>query len=142
VVAGNGGKVSDSGTFTSAEARIKTMSPRLISRGLFKVKAKSSASRREHLRQVSDAEQFQYARCHVGEFKPAPLLLDCGHLKSNQRSKARAIQMFYITKVDSDSTARENERTHQSFYFARGVADEIPMALYCRNFIAFCIIIF
>jgi hypothetical protein len=65
-----------------------------------------------------------------------------GVMLASSSSKARAIQMFYITKVDSDSTAKENERTHQSFYFARGVADEIPMALYCRNFIAFCIIIF
>jgi hypothetical protein len=30
-----------------------------------------SALRREHLRQMSDAQQFQHARCHVGEFKDA-----------------------------------------------------------------------
>jgi hypothetical protein len=30
-----------------------------------------SALRREHLGQMSDAQQFQHARCHVGEFKDA-----------------------------------------------------------------------
>jgi hypothetical protein len=30
-----------------------------------------SASRGEHLGQMSDAQQFQHARCHVGEFKDA-----------------------------------------------------------------------
>jgi hypothetical protein len=85
---------------------------------------------------VSDAKQFQHARCHVGEFKPAPLLLGCGHLKSNQRSKARAIRCFTSPKVDSDSTAKENEQTHQFFYFSRGVADQITMALDCRHFIS------
>ena len=30
-----------------------------------------SALRREHLGQMSDAQQFPHARCHVGEFKDA-----------------------------------------------------------------------
>jgi hypothetical protein len=30
-----------------------------------------SALRREHLRQMSDAQQLQHARCHVSEFKDA-----------------------------------------------------------------------
>jgi len=30
---------------------------------------RSCSTRQEHLRQMSDAQQFQHARCHVGEFK-------------------------------------------------------------------------
>ena len=58
---------------------------------------------------MSDAQQFQHARCHVGEFKDASPLVDCGRLEANQRSEARAIQMFYIAEVDNDATAKKDE---------------------------------
>src|ERR1019366_7172463 len=94
-----------------------------------------SALRREHLRQMSDAQQFQHARCHVGEFKDAWPLADCGRLEANQCSEARAIQMFYITKVDNDATAKKNEGPHQFFYLTRGVTDQLAMTLDCRHLI-------
>src|ERR1035437_3530765 len=72
---------------------------------------------------MSDAQQFQHARGHVGEFKDARPLLDCGHLEANQSSEARAIQMFYIRKVDNDATARKNDGPHQFFYLTCGVTD-------------------
>jgi hypothetical protein len=46
---------------------------------------------REHLRQMSEAQQFQNARCHVGEFEDAIALVDCGGFEPNQRSETRAV---------------------------------------------------
>src|ERR1019366_5901523 len=102
----------------------------------------SSALRREHLHQMSDAQQFQHARCHVGEFKDAWPLLDCGRLEANQRAEARAIQMFYTTKVDNDATAKRDEGPHQFFYLTRGVTDQLAMTLDCRHLIPVFIFIF
>src|ERR1700730_8762841 len=84
---------------------------------------------------MRDGQQFQNARCHVGEFKPAWPLLDCGRLEADQRSEARAIQMFYITKVDNDPTAKRNEWPHQFFYLTRGATDQFAMTLDCRHLI-------
>jgi hypothetical protein len=56
--------------------------------------------RRKHLRQMSDPQQFLHPRCQVRELKDALPLLDGGRLETNQRSEARAVEMFYITKVD------------------------------------------
>ena len=64
---------------------------------------------------MSDAQQLQHARGHVGEFKDASPLVDCGRLEANQRSEARAIQMFYIAKVDNDATAKKDEGLSTSF---------------------------
>ena len=101
-----------------------------------------SALRREHLRQMSHAQQFQHARCHVGELKGAWPLLDCGRLEANQRAEARAIQMFYITKVDNDATAKRNEGPYQLFYLTRGVTDQIAMTLDCRHLVPVFVFIF
>jgi hypothetical protein len=98
--------------------------------------------RREHLGQMSDAQQFHYARCHIGEFKDASPFVDCGHLEANQRSEARAIQMFYIAKVDDDATAKKDEGPHHFFYLARGVTDQLAMTLDCRHLIAVFVFIF
>jgi hypothetical protein len=91
---------------------------------------------------MSEAQQFQHAGCHVGEFKNAQSLLDCGRLEANQRSEARAIKMFYITKVDNDPTAKRNEGPHQFLYLTSGVTDQLAMALDCRHLIAVSILIF
>jgi hypothetical protein len=69
-------------------------------------------------------------------------LLDCGRLEANQRSEARAIQMFYITKVDNDATAKRNEGPYQFFYLTRGVTDQIAMTLDCRHLVPVFIFIF
>jgi hypothetical protein len=63
----------------------------------------------------------------LAEFKGAWPLLDCGRLEANQRAEARAIQMFYITKVDNDATAKRNEGP-----FTHGVTDQIAMTLDCH----------
>src|ERR1019366_8460702 len=117
------------GNGSSPEAELESGAPRQLW-GIPRDEVKSGRPydenicvRREHLRQMSDAEQFQHARCHVGEFKDARPLLDCGHLEANQRSEARAIQMFYIRKVDNDATARKNDGPHQFFYLTCGVTD-------------------
>jgi len=62
-------------------------------------------------------------------------LVDCGRLEADQRSKARAIQMFYIAKVDNDATAEKDEGSHQFFYLSRSVTDQFPMTLDCRHLI-------
>jgi hypothetical protein len=100
------------------------------------------ALRREHLDQMSDAQQFQDARCHVGEFKDASPLVDCGRLEANQGSEARAIQMFYIAKIDDDATAKKDEGPHHFFYLAHGVTDQLAMTLDCRHWIAVFVFIF
>src|SRR5437667_8851504 len=43
--------------------------------------------------------------------------------------------MFYITKVDNDSTAKGNEGPHQFFHPTRGVTDQLAMTLDCRHLI-------
>jgi hypothetical protein len=100
------------------------------------------ALRREHLGQMSDAQQFQHARCHVGEFEGASPLIDCGRLEANQSSESGAIQMFYIAKVDDDATAKKDEGPHHFFYLANGVTDQLAMTLDCRHWIAVFIFIF
>ena len=62
---------------------------------------------------MSDAQQLQHAGGHVGEFKDASPLVDCGRLEANQRSEARAIQMFYIAKVDNQVAAPAERRNTQ-----------------------------
>jgi hypothetical protein len=62
-------------------------------------------------------------------------LLDCGRLEADERSEARAIQMFYITKVDNDATAKRNEGPDLFFYPTRGVTDQLAMTPDCRHFI-------
>ena len=91
---------------------------------------------------MSDAQQFQHARCHVGEFKDASSLVDCRRLKANQRSEARAIQMFYIAKVDNDATAEKDEGPHHFFYLTRGVTDQLAMTLDCRHSIPVFVFMF
>jgi hypothetical protein len=122
-----------------AELERGTTAPVGIHRDQLKIR---SALRREHLRQMSHAQQFQHARCHVGELKGAWPLLDCGRLEANQRAEARAIQMFYITKVDNDATAKRNEGPYQLFYLTRGVTDQIAMTLDCRHLVPVFIFIF
>src|SRR5271157_138758 len=91
---------------------------------------------------MSDAQQFQYARCHVGEFEDASPLVDCGRLEANQRSEARAIQMFYIAKVDNDATAKKDEGPHHFFYLTHRVTDQLAMTLDCRHLIPVFVFIF
>src|ERR1700719_1079531 len=91
---------------------------------------------------MSDAQQFQHSWSHVGEFKDAWTLLDGGRLEAHPRSETRAIQMFYIAKIDNDVGAKRNEGPHHFFHLTRRVTDQLAMTLDCRHLISVFIFIF
>src|ERR1700690_781304 len=78
---------------------------------------------------MSDAQQFQHARRHVGQLQDASPLLYGGRLEANQRSQARAIQMLYIAKVDHDPPAKRDEGPYQILDRIRCVGDQFAMTL-------------
>jgi hypothetical protein len=92
--------------------------------------------RREHLGEMSDAQQLRHAACHVREFKRALPLLDGGRLEANQRSKACAIHMFHFSKIDSDGAAQRNKGTYQFSDLTRGAADQLAVTLDRGHWIA------
>jgi hypothetical protein len=53
----------------------------------------NASSRREHLLQIGDAQQFRHAGHHVDKFQYAKALIDCGHLQAHQGPQARAVEM-------------------------------------------------
>ena len=98
--------------------------------------------RREHLRQPSDAQQFQYAWCHVGEFQNAEALLHGGCLKTDQRSKPRTIQRSHVAKINNDAAALGDERSRRLLDLIRNIADQLAMTMDRRNLIPVFIFIF